>query len=160
MSGGVHPPPFHCRPPSLSLSPPLTSLDLSGNLLGAQGSAALAALLRRRDGHAPPLAFLRCLNLASNQIRQGGCTEIASALRENATLQTLVLHSNGLQAGGATALAEALCAPLAAGALTSLDVSNNAMDVKGVSAMAMVQKFSKSTLKKYPFGSNLKKYPF
>ena len=117
---------------------PLTSLDLSNNLLGPEGCAAIAALLRAdQSALSAPLAHLRYLNLAENQIRQRGCAALADAMRHNATLETLVLHSNGLQAGGATALSESLCLPAAAGALTSLDISHNAMDARGISALAV-----------------------
>jgi Ran GTPase-activating protein (RanGAP) involved in mRNA processing and transport len=117
---------------------PLTTLDLSNNLLGPEGCAVIAVLLRADQPAAgAPLARLRHLNLAENQIRQRGGSALADALRENATLETLVLHSNALQAGGATALAESLSLPTAAGALTSLDVSHNALDSKGMSALAV-----------------------
>ena len=55
------------------------------------------------------------------------------------TLETLVLHSNALQADGETALAESLfmLLPAAAGALTSLDISHNALDSRGISALAV-----------------------
>ena len=58
------------------------------------------------------------------------------ALRRNATLQPLCLRSNAMLAGGGTALAEALAEPAAAGALTHLDLSHNALDAAGTAALA------------------------
>ena len=135
---GTPGPPMRDRVAAQGFASPLTSLDLSNNLLGPEGCAVIAVLLRADQPAAgAPLAHLRHLNLAENQIRQRGCSALADALRQNATLETLVLHSNALQAGGATALAESLLLPAAAGALTSLDISHNALDSRGMSALAV-----------------------
>jgi hypothetical protein len=65
----------------------LTDLNLSRNLIAAEGLIALAGALHTNRS-------LRTLNLAQNMIKEGGVQEFADALRLNSTLQELCLSFN------------------------------------------------------------------
>ncbi|CAM9552011.1 unnamed protein product, partial [Phaeothamnion confervicola] len=141
----------------MSATSRLTTLSLSGNIFGAPGAASLAAALRAVSG--APLAWLdvsenpledegtAAILLACGANRSsGGSDEVdgkdASAAanasflpRSGAAVATLALRSCGAGAASAAALAELLSSGSAC-ALTSIDLSCNALGAEGAAAIA------------------------
>ena len=101
----------------------LTSLELYGNGIGAEGAKALAG--------SPHLANLTSLDLGRNGIGDEGAVALASSPRL-ANLTSLLLGQNGISAEGAVALAGS---PRLAN-LTSLDLDNNGIGDEGAVALA------------------------
>ncbi|KAL1504242.1 hypothetical protein AB1Y20_010651 [Prymnesium parvum] len=90
-----------------------TSLDLSGNRIGDEGTNEVAAALTTNT-------TLTSLRLSGNDIGAEGLREVAAALKTNTTLTSLDLSGNGIGAEGAREVAAALKTNTT---LTSLDLS-------------------------------------
>jgi hypothetical protein len=103
---------------ALQVNHTLTSLDLSGCLIGDNGAAFLAGAL---GGH----ATLTSLILNSNMIGEVGAASLATALTRNNTLTSLALYSNSIGATGAASLARVLQQHNST--LSSLNLRGNAM---------------------------------
>lgn len=80
----------------------LRSLDLSDNLTGVQGAAALAGALTSS------VSELSEVSLKFNSINGVAAARIAAALHRNRALRTLALEGNLMRDAGAEAVAEAL----------------------------------------------------
>ena len=119
--------------------PPLASLDLSGNVLGAHTMHASLSLSRlllpemgRRDAD-PPLPHLAHLNLRNAQMGDAQLAPIVDALRSNRRLRSLVLSENGLRDKTALSLSEAFSHGNLA--LETLDMSVNDLSAEGARAL-------------------------
>ncbi|CAK0835981.1 unnamed protein product [Prorocentrum cordatum] len=115
--------------------PRLQSLDLSGNNVGDEGAAALAAALRAPGA----LPSLQKLDLRSNNVGDEGAAALAAALRAPGALprlQELDLSHNRVGDEGAAALAAALRAPGALPRLQVLDLRSNRVGDEGAAALA------------------------
>jgi len=115
---------------ALAALPLLTSLGLWGNQIGAEGAAALTALTQ-----------LTSLDVGNNQI---GDKE-ASAVAALSQLTTLDLGDNQIGAEGAAALA-------ALTQLTSLDLWGNGIDAAGASALAALTQLTSLDLSENQIG--------
>ena len=106
----------------------LTSLNLVGNEIGAEGAASLAALTQ-----------LTSLDLESNQIGDAG----AAALAALTQLTSLNMARNQIGAEGAAALA-------ALTQLTRLDLRINQIGAEGTAALAALTQLTRLDLSKNP----------
>ncbi|CAF1010907.1 unnamed protein product [Adineta ricciae] len=104
----------------------LTTLNLSGNRIGAEGAQHIAYALRMNT-------TLTTLNLSGNRIGAEGAQHIADALRTNTTLTTLNLHQNGIGDEGAQHLADTLRTKTR---LTTLNLSWNEIGDEGAQHLA------------------------
>jgi internalin A len=104
---------LNCLPTSIAKLVALTSLDLSGNRIGAEGAQALKGL-----------AALTSLDLSGNRIGDEG----AQALKGLAALTSLDLSGNHIGDEGAQALKGLT-------ALASLDLSGNCIGAEGAQAL-------------------------
>jgi len=106
----------------------LRELRLSGNKLGAEGSAHVAALL-------PALPALTELELRLTEAGDAGAAALGAALQQHCGALT-VLNLSGNQIGtcGAQALARAL--QLGLGSLESLNLGSNALGPEGAAAIS------------------------
>lgn len=84
-------------------APALASLSLSRNQAGPEGADAVGELLRARPGHA-----LLQLDFSANAVGDRGARTIADGLAENTTIDNLLLDDNGIDTEGAEHLAKAL----------------------------------------------------
>ena len=99
----------------------LTHLDLSWNIIGDAGAAAIAKSLIQNKS-------LRSLDLSKNNISDKGVVELAKMLLDNTTLTHLDLSSNIIGDAGAAAIAKSL---IQNKSFTSLDLSKNKISDKG-----------------------------
>ena len=109
----------------LRVNATITSLDLSGNDIGAAGATQLAQCLRVN-------ATLTNLVLPCNSIGDAGATQLAECLRINSTLTSLDLWCNYIGAAGAMQLAECLRVNTT---LTSLSLSDDGFRDAGTRAL-------------------------
>lgn len=86
----------------------LTALDLSGNLIGVAGVAALARALLPAGADGGTNVALRALELNSNDAGGEGAAALASALRRNSALRSLSLHDNVVTRDGGDQMERAL----------------------------------------------------
>ncbi|CAF0846280.1 unnamed protein product [Adineta ricciae] len=128
---------------ALFSDPTLTTLDLQGNQIRAQGAGDLAqALLSNKT--------LTTLNLGMNEIGDQGAGDLANALLSNKTLTTLDLGGNEIGDQGAGDLAKAL---LSNKTLTTLDLGYNQIGDQGAGDLAKAL-LSNKTLTNLKLGSN------
>ena len=108
----------------------LTSLDVSGMPLGAEGAAALASAIR---GPVP----LRVLVADGTRLGDAGAASLAGALvAASDSLRELALRRSDIGPRGAIALADALAAPPSAPCrLERLALSGNAIEPAGAAAI-------------------------
>jgi len=104
----------------------LTTLNLTNNDIGDDGTRALAEALPRNQA-------LQTLNLGRNEIGDDGARALAEALPRNQALQTLNLGRNEIGDDGARALAEALPRNQA---LQTLNLGRNEIGDDGARALA------------------------
>ncbi len=104
----------------------LTSLDLSLNLIGAEGTKSIAAVLEKNTS-------LTSLDLRGNSIGAEGAKSIAAVLENNTSLTSLDLSLNAIGAEGAKSIAAVLENNTS---LTSLDLSFNAIGDEGAKSIA------------------------
>lgn len=104
----------------------VTVLDLSGNHLGQEGCACLAAGLRS------PGALLEVLKLESNGVGDEGARELGVVLAENATLRELEVRRNSITDEGGRLLARALETNVT---LRRLDLFDNSITDTGAQAL-------------------------
>ncbi|KAL1507798.1 hypothetical protein AB1Y20_007408 [Prymnesium parvum] len=102
----------------------LTSLELDGCGLGADGAAVLKDVLAKPSKAAP----LRRLRLEYNQLCEGGAAELAKGLAVNPVLTALYIGTNMLGEGGARAISKALALN---SSLQTLDIGDNAIGPAG-----------------------------
>jgi len=109
----------------------LHTLNLTRTMLGNQGAAAIASLLRFNTS-------LRHLNLASNKLGNRGIKTLAPALQNNAHLETLILSDNNISSTGGNVLAREIQAARESGVsnLRHLDISANKIKDSGIQAFA------------------------
>lgn len=101
----------------------ISHLNLSRNVIGDDGSAAIAFALQSNH-------CLRQLNLASCGIGSEGGRQLASALRSNRTLEILDLASNNLKEVGCE-----IAYSLPFSAIRSIDVSHNNLPPEAILAV-------------------------
>jgi Ran GTPase-activating protein (RanGAP) involved in mRNA processing and transport len=82
-------------------TPRLRELDLSLNIIGNQGAAAIATAL-------PMVPQIERLDLSDNRIGDQGATALAHALLQTPSLGWFSLHTNRIGDKGASALADVL----------------------------------------------------
>jgi len=92
----------------------ITTLDLSGNLIGDEGAEIIAQV-----------PHVTTLIISENNIRNKG----AETLSKNTTLKTLILTNNEIDSTGAKLLSESKT-------LTTLDLTGNQVDDEGAVALA------------------------
>lgn len=107
----------------------LTSLNVAFNIIGVDGIRALAHALTRNTS-------LTRLMVGVNSFGVDGAQAIADMLRQNATLMYLNLVGCQIGPKGAQAIANALIENNST--LTSLDISNNMIEMQGLEAFAYV----------------------
>ena len=108
----------------------LTKLNLSSNVLGAEGGKAIAEALKVN-------AVLTNLDVQYNEISTEGAKAFAEALRVNAVLTTLNIDGNGIGNEGAKAFANALTVSRV---LTTLNININHIGSEGAMAIAEMLK--------------------
>jgi len=106
----------------LSLNRTLTTLDISGNNIGADGCKALAAAIREHP-------TLDRLSMGNNNIRAEGAHFLRDALLDNVKLRRLDIHQNKIGPKGATFIARLIIGNKQG--LNSLDVSDNGLRTSG-----------------------------
>lgn len=115
----------------------LTKLNLSDNELGPEGGRAIAEALKHQQ------SVLTSLSLFNNSIGQGGAEALADALQSNIVLTSLDLGANQLDAQAGKQLAEAL---LVNTSLRLLNLDRNCLGAEGASAIAELIKSGQGPL--------------
>ena len=129
-----------------TISGSLTSLNISSNGLGSEGSAAIAMALKVNRS-------LTSLVLYNNNIGAKGASALAEALIVNGSLTVLDLTGNLIGDTGSVAIAEALQVN---SSLTSLNLKYNGIGSEGgVAGMAIVETLTlNGSLSSLNFGYN------
>ena len=113
---------------ALAVNTSLTTLDLSGNFIGAEGATFLSQALVVNTS-------LTTLDLSMNSIGAEGATLLSQTLPVNTSLTTLDLSDNSIGAEGATSLSQALTVNTS---LTTLDLSDNSIGAEGATSLSQV----------------------
>ena len=111
---------------ALKVNTCLTTLDLSLNYIDAAGAVSLSEALKVNT-------CLTTLNLSWNKIGAAGAESLSEALKVNTCLTALNLSQNKIAAGGAESLSEALKVNTC---LTTLDLSENKIDAGGAESLS------------------------
>ena len=110
----------------LTVNTSLTTLNLSGNSIGAEGATSLSQALAVNTS-------LTTLNLSRNSIGAEGATTLSQALAVNTSLTTLDLSDNSIRSEGATSLSQALAVNTS---LTTLNLSRNSIGTEGATSLS------------------------
>ncbi|KAL0242772.1 hypothetical protein GEMRC1_005335 [Eukaryota sp. GEM-RC1] len=119
---------------TLKVNASVTTVNLVGNYIGAEGARALAEALKVN-------ASVTSIDLEFNSIGAEGARALAEALKVNASLTIIDLSNNSIGAKGARDLAEALKVN---GSVTSVNLWNNSVGDEGARVMADVLKVNTS----------------
>lgn len=106
----------------------LKRLHSTWNWIGSEGAKALASAIQS------PASTLEILFLLHNNVRDDGCVEIANALHQNQSIQTLCLCANNIFPKGAKAIATAIS--LKTSSLIELNLNGNRIGNFGCCAIA------------------------
>ena len=123
----------------------LTTLDLSGIVLGDAGCMALAFALKSNE-------FLKELNLANTGIGPSGATKLAAAFKSNYTIERLYLMGNSVGDKGAESIAGALKTN---GSLRLLNLARNLIGDIGSAALAEALEENTALYKLYLYENNI-----
>jgi Ran GTPase-activating protein (RanGAP) involved in mRNA processing and transport len=113
----------------------LTHLDLSHNVVGLEGTEALAAALKVN-------LSMRSLRLASCRIGVNGAGLLAEALKTGCALTSLDLEDNRILGQGSAALANALSGSLLRTPITNLGLRSNHIEDGGAVVLAEALKLN------------------
>ena len=112
----------------------LTSVDLAGNNLGAEGGKAIAEAISASRS-------MTSIHLKYNSLGVEGGKAIAKAVAASSSLKSIHLGNNDLGVEGGKAIAQAISKSKS---LTSIDLYNNKLGVEGGTAIAEAISESKS----------------
>ena len=104
----------------------ITTIDLDGNSIGAEGCSSLAKALETNT-------TITTIDLHYNSIGAEGCSSLAKALETNTTITNINLFRNSIGAEGCSSLAKALETNTT---ITTINLSSNSIGDEGCSSLA------------------------